>query len=105
VDLHYLYAAGLIAAVLAIVVSDIKDFWRHRARNARVRAMHATPLPKIETRFYQYPSTIQQNYDANGSPCSEAPQTADIKVIQTVTLLKPLKFVKITAKLDKEKEE
>lgn len=47
----------------------------------------------ISQRIVQYPSWIERNFDANGSPCEEDPEVT-VMVIENV-YAKPLEYISI----------
>ena len=47
----------------------------------------------LSQRIIQYPSWIERNFDANGSPCEEAPEVP--VYITEVVLAEPLKYISI----------
>jgi len=51
----------------------------------------------ISQRIVQYPSWIERNFDANGSPCEEAPEVP-VMIIERV-LAKPLEYISIKVDL------
>jgi hypothetical protein len=47
----------------------------------------------ISQRFVQYPACVERNFDANGSPCEEAPEVP--VYITEVVLAEPLEYISL----------